>query len=150
MLIFDVWRVFLDIIFSANNNEEVFILPVIEEIPELPLVYNNTVIDTINGQLNIIGNKALREVTLQGFFPVNKNYSFVRPGSNPDGWAYVAFFNKWSEKKVPIRMIWLEKEKKISNMAYTIENFTPRIKRNKDIAYTLTLKEYRFVEVKRV
>lgn len=141
----------MDIIFSANNNEEVMILPIIpKDMPELSNIYNNTVFETVNGQINLIGNKGLREVMLESFFPVNKNYRYAHSGSNPDGWAYVAFFNKWMDKRVPIRMVWVDDNKEISNMAYTVEKFTTQIARNKDINYTLELKEYRFIKVKKV
>lgn len=141
----------MDIIVSANNNEMVLILPVIpEKMPEMVQPFKNSTFDTVNGEINLIGTKGLRTVTLQSFFPVNKKYRFIRPGSELDGWKYVEFFNKYASLRVPIRMIWLDELKEISNMAYTIESFTFQINKVKDIDYTIELKEYRFVKVKKV
>lgn len=141
----------MDIIISANNNETVLTIPVLpEKMPEMNQTYNNSTFEAINQDINLIGSKGLRAVTLQSFFPVNKNYKFQRPGSEKDGWKYVEFFNKYADLKVPIRMIWLDGLKEISNMAYTIESFTFQINKVKDIDYTVELKEYRFVNPKKV
>lgn len=138
----------IDIIFSANNGEEVRIIPVLpEKLPTMEQSYNNTTFESINGDINLIGTKGLRTVELSSFFPVFKNYCFMRPGSEQDGWMYVAFFNKWADRKVPIRMVWIDdKGREISNMAYTIESFSVTINKIKDIEYTLSLKEYRFIK----
>ena len=141
----------MDIVVSANNNETVLILPVLPaEMPEMVQEYKNTTFDAIDGEINLIGTKALRTVNIQSFFPVNKEYSFQRPGSEKDGWKYVAFFNKYAGLRVPIRMVWLDGINEISNMAYTIEGFTCNINRSRDISYSLDLKEYRFVSAKKV
>lgn len=141
----------MDIILSANNNETVLILPVIpDKMPELIQPFNNTTFDAVNQEINLIGTKGLRTVTLQSFFPINKNYPFQRPGSEKDGWKYVAFFNKYGDLRVPIRMIFLNGIEEISNMAYTIESYSFQINKVKDIEYTIELKEYRFVNAKKV
>ena len=49
----------MDIIFSANNNEQVLTLPIIpENMPELSQSYKNSTFESINGELNLIGNKS--------------------------------------------------------------------------------------------
>ena len=64
----------MDIILSANNNETVLILPVIpDKMPELIQPFNNTTFDAVNQEINLIGTKGLRTVTLQSFFTINKN-----------------------------------------------------------------------------
>ncbi len=141
----------MDIIFSANNNETVLVLPVLPpEMPELVQPYNNTTFDAINGEINLIGNKGLRTVSIQSFFPLNKNYPFSRPGSEKDGWKYVEFFNKYANLRVPIRMIFMDDLSEISNMAYTVERFSCNVTGYGVINYKLELKEYRFVDVKKV
>lgn len=141
----------MDIIVSANNNETVLTIPVIpEKMPEMVQPYKNSTFDAVNQEINLIGTKGLRTVTLQSFFPVNKNYPFQRPGSEKDGWKYVAFFNKYADLRVPIRMVWLDGFDEISNMAYTVESCTFQINKVKDIDYTIELKEYRFVDAKKV
>lgn len=146
-----LWGENMDIVVSANNGETVLILPILpENMPELIETWNNSTFDSINGEINLIGTKGLRTVTLQSFFPVNKNYSFQRPGSQKDGWKYVAFFQKYADLRVPIRMVFLDDMQELSNMAYTVEKFTTQINRRKDIDYIVELKEYRFVKVKEV
>lgn len=141
----------LEIIFSYNNGEETCVLPVIpENMPEMQQSCKNDIFDTINGELNLIGTKSLRTLTLESFFPVNKNYSFVNSKSNSDGWYYVAFFNKIIDKQIPLRMIWCDNEKVISNIAYTIESFNTIVNRRKDIDYSLSLKEYRFIKIEQL
>lgn len=136
----------MDIIFSANNGEKVLILPVIlNSMPQMVQTYNNTTFETLDGELNLIGNKALRTVEIQSVFPVNNKSYKIRPGSDPNGWNYVSFFNEYAWKKMPVRMVWTDKNKEISNMAYTVESFATKINICGDIEYTLNLKEYRFV-----
>ena len=136
----------MDIIFSANNNETVLILPVLpENMPELVESYKNNTFESVKGEINLIGTKALRTVNIQSFFPVNKNYPFIRPQAVKNGWEYVAFFNKYANLRVPIRMVWTDGFNEISNMAYTIESFSIQINKAKDIKFNLDLKEYRFV-----
>lgn len=140
----------LEIIFSANNNETIMALPVITEMPELTQEYKNEVLETINGEFSIIGNKALRVVNLNGFFPINKDYKFTQAGAKQNGWDYVSFFNKYAGDKVPLRMVILEGGRELSNMAYTVESFSTTILKRRDIAYSLQLKEYRFSKIKAV
>lgn len=136
----------MDIIFSANNNETVLVLPVLpEKMPELINSYNNSTFETVKGEINLIGQRALRTVNIQSFFPVNKNYPFIRPQAVKDGWAYVAFFNKYANQRVPIRMVWTNGFAEISNLAYTVESFSTQINKRGDIEFNLELKEYRFV-----
>lgn len=140
----------MDIIFSANNNEQVLTLPIIpENMPELSQSYKNSTFESINGELNLIGTKALRTVSFSCFFP-NKKYSFIRPKSKEDGWVYVAFFNKYANNKMPIRMILVDNDnREVSNMAYTVESFNCFVDRQGDIQYSLDLKEYRFPKAKK-
>lgn len=140
----------MDIIFSANNNEQILTLPVIpENMPEFSQSYKNSTFESINGELNLIGTKALRTVSFSSFFP-NKKYSFIRPKANINGWDYVAFFNKYAGNKMPVRMVLVDNEdKEISNMAYTVESFNTFVDRQGDIQYSLDLKEYRFPKIKK-
>ena len=135
-----------DIVFSANNNEEVIILPVVPEI-EVEKPQANEKFSTINnGTLNLIGDEELRTFSITSIFPCN-DYKWVRPGSDKNGWMYVDFFNRWRAKKVPVRIVASRKDgSEWFNMPCLIDNFTYREKRNKDIAYTLECSEYRFVE----
>ena len=141
----------MDIIFSANNNEQVLTLPILpENMPELVQSYKNSTFESINGELNLIGTKALGTVSFSSFFP-NKKYSFIRPKAIENGWEYVAFFNKYTENKMPVRMILLDNENNdILNIAFSVESFNFFVDKVGDIQYSIDLKEYRFPKVKKV
>jgi len=136
----------LDIIFSANNNEEIKILPFVPPDIEISQQQNNEQFETINsGTLNLIGDIGLRSLSIQSFFPIHE-YSSIKRGASVDGWSYVEFFKKWRSKRVPIRIVMTSATgKEILNMPCTIDEFDYREKRNGDIAYSLTISEYKFV-----
>lgn len=142
----------LNIVFSANNLAETLTLPIIPSEFSIPEIANKNeefqVIGGVGGvgTLNLIGLKGLRTLSLASFFP-NKYYSFAKVQKN--GYDCVNFFKKWSDKRVPIRIIVTDdKGKKMLNMACTIENFTFGIDNSGDIPYTIDLKEFIFPVVK--
>lgn len=140
----------MDIIFSANNNEEIKVMPVMpENLPEVSISYNNITMSTIYGELNLIGSKGLRELSLSSFFPC-RQYPFMRPKSTTDWQSYVSFFQRWANNKKPIRIVIVDDNKEILNMAVTVNSFKWFIKKNKDVEYTVDLKEYVFVKVRRL
>lgn len=134
-----------NIIFSANNNEEVMILPVVPEI-EIDKPQNNEQFETINnGIINLIGDEGLRSFPITSIFPSQK-YPWLKPGSLADPFKYVNFFNKWRTRKVPIRIVASKLDgTEWFNMACLIDEFTYKMRRNGDIEYTLEISEYRFV-----
>lgn len=139
----------MQIIFSANNNEEIIYIPYVPPGININEPQNNEEFKTINsGTLNLIGDMGLKSLDLATFFPV-KRYHWLRPEATL-GWECVAFFEKWRKAKVPIRVVAMEDDFTMVNMPCTIDTFTFSIKRNKDINYRLSAKEYPFVsEVKR-
>ncbi len=136
----------MDIIFSANNNEEIKILPVVPNDTPISQTQNNEQFQTINsGTLNLIGDMGLRGLSIQSFFPIH-NYRWIKKGSNADAWSYVEFFKKWRGKRVPLRIVVITSTgKEILNMPCTIDEFEYYEKRNGDIGYSLTINEYTFV-----
>lgn len=138
----------MDIIFSANNNEEVLVLPIIpSNLPAITQSCNNEIFETTSGDINLIGNKGLKNMTLECWLPVNKNYRFIRPEASSDGWEYIRFWQKWTDKKVPVRIVITDDLNEILNMAVTIESIEYSINKRKDIDYVLELQEYVFVKV---
>ena len=139
----------MDIIVSADNRKEVLVFPVVPINLNVNIPRQNEEFQTINsGTLNLIGDRGLKTLSISSIFPTHK-YSWIKRGSNSNGWAYVNFFNNWANKKMPIRIIitrsldgmeWI-------NMPCTVESFTYGLTRNEDIQYSLELKEYRFVKV---
>jgi len=138
----------MDIIFSANNNEEIKVLPVVPNNIEIAQAQNNEEFETLNnGTLNLIGDMGLQSLSISSIF-LNKEYSFAKKNSSSDGWSYVEFFKKWRNKRVPIRVVMTTSEgKEILNIPCTIDNFTYSEARNGDIKYSLEIKEYKFVSL---
>jgi len=138
----------LNIVISANNNEEVLVFPIAPADTDLTNPQNNEEFQTINaGVLNLIGDMGLRTLSISSLFPTH-DYAWLKAGSDSDGWAYVEFLNKWRAAKVPIRIVMsLKDDLEWLNMACLIDTFTYGLMRNGDIRYSLVLKEYRFVKV---
>ncbi len=89
----------MDIIFSANNNEEVLVFPVVP--PDLgpAISQDNEDFEAVTGRMKLIGNMGLMTLSIESFWPVNKNYPWVRPGSEAERLALCNFFDKWRKKK---------------------------------------------------
>lgn len=134
-----------NIIFSANNNEEVMILPVVPE-TKLDKPQHNERFETINnGTLNLIGKEGLRSFSITSIFP-SREYGWLKPGSLAEPFKYVDFFNKWRAKQVPFRVITSRPDgSEWFNMAVLIDDFNYGIRRNGDIAYSLSVSEYPFI-----
>lgn len=136
----------MDIVFSANNNEEIMVMPIVPPEINIGAPQDHEDFESVAGKIKLIGEIGLRTLSLESFWPVNKNYAFVRPGSEKDGWKYVDFFEKWRAKKVPMRVIVTTKDgHKRLNMACLVNNFSYAIDKVGDIKYTLEIEEYRFV-----
>ncbi|NMM52156.1 hypothetical protein [Paenibacillus aquistagni] len=136
----------MDIVFSANNMQETLTLPIIPPDFQFSIPRKNEEFETIGqGTLNLIGLRGLKTLSISSFFPL-KTYRFAK--HKKDGWSCVRFFNKWANKRLPIRIIVTDnKSNEIVNMACTVESFTYGLDRAGDIAYTLDLKEFVFVKV---
>jgi len=134
---------------SINNKEELFTIPVVPDgliIPEPE--QHNEVYSGLSCDYSRIGTMGLRQLSWSSFFPdrYHSNYPFVDDSYTKDGWAYVSFFQRWRDKKLPFRVVIISDEEVRLNMPCTVDKFEYWIKRNKDIAYSITLTEYRFVE----
>jgi hypothetical protein len=133
----------MDIVFTADNNSEIYVLPIIPYDVDLSNPSKNEEFDTINsGPINIIGDAGLRSLSISSFFPTN-DYSWIKAGSESDGWTYVDFLKTYKSSKSPIRVVVSDDDGiEVVNMECTIEDFTYGLKRNGDIRYSLSLKEY--------
>lgn len=133
-----------NIIFSANNNEEVVILPVVPPI-KLDRPQSNQKFETINnGTLNLIGEVGLYEFPISSIFPAQQ-YPWLKPGSVAKPMMYVVFFNKYRRKQVPFRCIASRPDGvEWFNMPVLVDDFQYYPRANGDIVYDLELSEYRF------
>lgn len=134
----------MDIVVSANNNEEILIFPFAPIGIEFDIPWNYEEFESIKGTIQLIGEKGLRNVEINSFWPVNKEYRFVNPKSEADGHRYIDFFEKWKAQKMPIRLVITQGSREIINMACTtdLKWYYDKVG---DINYTLILKEYIFV-----
>lgn len=134
-----------DIIVSANNNEEVLVLPLVPDIPVSSSQDNEIFKTADQGYMNLIGDLGLREFEIQSIFPVEGTYQYVRPGALTRPFKYVDFFNKWRREKVPFRVIASRPDGSLwFNLPMTVDNFSYDLTKNGNILYNLSLKEYVF------
>ena len=88
----------------------------------------------------------LWQFSLSSFFPVGRRYPFMPAEASTDGWSYVDFFTRNRERKLPFRVIVLDSGGVCRlNAPCSIDNFSWAVKRNGDITYSMTVREYRFI-----
>ena len=134
------------LIMSINNNEEYIVFPAVPDGigPEYP--QNNDTFQGLSRDYNAIGTMGLWSMSISSFFPVGRRYSFMPPEALEDGWQYVSFFERNRPRKLPFRVILLDENGICRlNSACTVDSFSWQVKRNGDIAYSLELREYRFI-----
>lgn len=133
----------MDIFLSINNREQVIQLPVVPSEFKISSPMNNETFTTINqGDLKMIGQRGLKSLTIESFFPA-KDYPFLR-SREYFGWQYVDIIEAWIDRRVPIRLIATNTP---INMAMTIENFEYGPQDGSgDIYYSLQLSEFKFIQ----
>lgn len=61
--------------------------------------------------------------------------------------AYVDFFDRWRDKKVPFRLIVLDSKGAARlNMPVTVDSFDVTVRKNGDLEYSIAVTEYRFIK----
>lgn len=133
---------------SFNNFQEKLQLPVNPGEFNIKVGNKNTVIDIQNlGDINLIGKEKLAEIQLSSFFP--KNFApYCATQYFPGPYEAVALIEKWRKSGKPIRLIITETP---INMACAIEDFEYGERGGtRDVEYTLLLREYRFIQIKKV
>lgn len=132
---------------SFNNFAEKLQLPVPP--PEFRITtgnLNETVTIANLGDVNLIGGEALASIEISSFFPA-KATSYTST-SVPDPYKAVEQIEEWRKSKKPIRLIITGTP---INLACAIESFNWGERGgSRDVEYTLSLKEYRFIQVKQV
>lgn len=135
----------MNVYFSANNYEELIVLPITPIIEEVIQDNQDTEFISVLGTLNVVGALGLKTFSMHSFFPSKPIPSMVR-GSVAEPKTYINFFEKWRDKGYPLRLIITDKGETIINIACRY-NFSYALNsKNGDINYTLDIKEYRFVE----
>lgn len=132
--------------FWVKQNKEALQLPVKPEEFNVTVTHHNTVVNVIKlGDINLIGNTGLREVTLSSFFPA-KNYNFSYNTGRKKPLTCVDLLEKWRKSGKPVRVIITD----LLNMEATIESFTwGERDATGDIYYTIYFKEYKKIKTKK-
>lgn len=137
----------MDIVFSANNREQVMVLPVVPPDISIEVPQDNEDFDSIKGAIKLIGNMGLTKLSISSFFPVH-NYKWLATGSTSDGWAYVKFFEKYRKEKLPFRCVITTKDGATRlNIACVVNSFSYSVDSVGDINYSLDIEEYRFTNL---
>lgn len=87
-----------------NHNTESLILPVVP-VMEFPHTQNLDKFSGLENEYNLTSYEELKTFAINSFFPVNKDYSFLHVGSEPDGNVYVDFLSTMLNTQTPFRLI---------------------------------------------
>lgn len=131
------------IVFSANNNQETMVIPFPPSALSIEQEQENTDFEGLSGTLKIIGNMGLRTLSFSSFFSLGVRMPGMNQYATENGWAYIDFFERWRNRKVPLRIVITTDEREVLNMPCVIDNFTWQ-KKCKRITYTINISEYRF------
>ena len=132
----------MEIRFFFEFNNQVVQLPVNPKELVINSPGNNKTEEIVKlGEINIITQKALKEITIECFLPANSNFPHVlTKGRFKSPQFYIDFFEKIRKQKKPFRFI--ISDTKI-NLLMAIENFEYGYRAgDDDIHYNLSLKEY--------
>lgn len=129
---------------SDISGTNLFVVPVVPPDLDFKNGGENETLQTVKGNIRLVGEKTLKTVSWSSFFPVLKNYGFVAVGSRVNGYDYINFLESAIEAKVPIRIIITTLSKRpICNMLATIDDgFSWSIDTAGDIRYSLSLTEF--------
>ena len=124
--------------FWLQQNSDKFQLPVKPSDYTVSVSHKNTVVNVIQvGDVNLIGNTGLREISLKSFFPA-KDYNFSNNAGRKQPLTYVEKIESWRKSGTPIRVIITG----TLNMEATVESFVwGEQDATGDIYYTCNLKE---------
>jgi len=137
----------LKIFLSIHNNAEVMLLPVSPAEYKITSPWKNEQMEGLQQAINVIGLKGLQSVEFSSFFPV-QDYPFLL---NRKLWGmdYVEKIESWRAKRIPIRLVISEKEKKSINLPVTLNDFEWNVKTDGDIYYTMKWMEFALLDIKR-
>lgn len=134
------------VILSFDNGAEKFTLPVTPKEFSIGDSQNNKTLQiTEAGEINLLGFRNLKTLTLEGFFPNGHDYPFIVSDEVKGPYEYIAILQRWKESHKPIRVVITQSD---VNLAMGIEGlqYGPR-DGSGDVYFSLALKEYRFLNV---
>lgn len=135
----------MDIFLSINNREQVIQLPIVPKEFKIPSAQKHETFETINqGDIKLIGPDALKELTIDAFFP-SKEYPFNRSNQYM-GWEYVELIESWRKRKIPMRIVITGTP---INIAILIDEFEYGEQDGSgDVYYSMKLSEYKLIYLK--
>lgn len=140
----------MNIVLSAENGTSTLVIPIVPIDVEIPTdSYKDEEFASVKGDLTIIGNKKLKEISWSSYFPA-KSQTFQSTKSNTNPYANVDWINKYKAKKVPIRINITHSGNNLLNMPCRITEFSFTIDQAGDINYSISFKEYLIGTVKKV
>lgn len=127
-----------------NNDKSGIILPINPASFKLTDSMNNTSVVVHNlGEINLKGKRGLQSISLESFFPGQK-YDFAQDSYHRPYDYYVKKLKKLFEDNTTVHLMITQTS---INGYFTIESFEyGQEERNRDVAYTIELKEYRAVK----
>lgn len=130
---------------SANNGEEILVFPFPpKELPDIVNEFKHEEFETNKKVLTLIGRNGRRSMSMELLLPVYKSYNGINRESRKNGRDYIDFWEKWSSKRVPMRLVITEGAKELINIAYTINALKWHYDKKKDIIAHLDISEYIF------
>ena len=129
---------------SVRNREEVIVLPVNPPSVEFTEKQLNQTISLLNtGEVNLKGERGLKYTKLSSFFPSAKSPFYKNAKKKPA--KYIAMLQDWKTSKEVVRVI--ISDMKI-NLAMIIDEFAFSMREgDEDVYYTISLSEYRILNV---
>ena len=129
---------------SVNNREEAIELPVNPATVEFTQKQLNQTITLLNiGEANLKGERGLKYAKLSSFFPSSKSPFYKYAGRSPA--KYIAMLEEWKTSKTIVRLIITDMR---INLAMLIDELDYSMREgDDDIYYTLSLSEYRILNV---
>lgn len=130
---------------AFNNGAEKLRLPVPPQSFEVSTGMQNTTVTLQElGELNLIGRRRLKSITLSSYFPIRDD-GLCQYRGFPSPAECIDRIARWRESGRPIRLLIVGETFRM-NEAMAIESFTVSQRKGpEDIYYSLELKEYRFV-----
>ncbi len=133
---------------------ESLILPIVPTGIIFPKIADVENYDGLTMSYNIPGKKKLEDISWSSIFPVYKNYSFQKRGSNLNGYDYKEFLEERQANELPFRLVAFERRfitdaatsrnliKILFDDLVVVKDFKPELDTVGDIKYSLTLSQF--------
>lgn len=136
----------MKITFMTKDRKKVITLPIVNDDIKWGKSMNHQTVETVNnGEILILGRRKLIEVSIDSFFPSNKNNvkKYVYAKSSKDGNEISTQLEKWRDKREIVRVIFTTNDgKNLLNIQMVIESFERGLDKVSDIPYSIKLKQF--------